>query len=356
MAYAAGALEGSAHDDLRQLIADAGDTVATGTDTLTADYLDGVDVFYTGMLSGGTGMTAGDLGTLSMDEADALDAWLAAGGTLIVTVDSTGLPGDAFADVYANWGLLFGMSDLGFVTDQSTAAPAVDHALTTAVTTYGWINHTTFMLGDDAMVLGDATGGAAFLAVLEPSTGFGVGGRVLVLGDHNLFTDNGIGTADNATLAANLVGWAQGECGNTILEGDEACDDGNLDDGDGCSSTCAMERDEGTSSSGGDSSGESGGSTGDSTSSGTSGEVSGSSSSTGGESSSGGPGTTTDTTTSDTPQTSGSPSGETTPGETDTETDTGASSGSGGCTQGGRPRSTWAWLLLCVGVVARRRR
>ena len=59
MAYAAGALEGSAHDDLRQLIADAGDTVATGTDTLTADYLDGVDVFYTGMLSGGTGMTAG---------------------------------------------------------------------------------------------------------------------------------------------------------------------------------------------------------------------------------------------------------------------------------------------------------
>lgn len=63
MAYAAGSLEGTAHDELRATIEAAGDTLVAATGTLTADDLAGVDVFYTGMLSGGTGATAGDLGT-----------------------------------------------------------------------------------------------------------------------------------------------------------------------------------------------------------------------------------------------------------------------------------------------------
>lgn len=31
-------------------------------------------------------------------------------------------------------------------------------------------------------------------------------------------------------------------CGNAIMEGDEECDDGNLEDGDGCSSICTLEK------------------------------------------------------------------------------------------------------------------
>ena len=34
---------------------------------------------------------------------------------------------------------------------------------------------------------------------------------------------------------------SQPQCGNAILEGVEVCDDGNLTDGDGCSSTCEIE-------------------------------------------------------------------------------------------------------------------
>jgi len=34
------------------------------------------------------------------------------------------------------------------------------------------------------------------------------GGRIVVFGDHNLFTDSMIGLADNLTLATNLVHWA----------------------------------------------------------------------------------------------------------------------------------------------------
>jgi cysteine-rich repeat protein len=30
-------------------------------------------------------------------------------------------------------------------------------------------------------------------------------------------------------------------CGNGVIDGDEECDDGNQDDGDGCSSTCVEE-------------------------------------------------------------------------------------------------------------------
>ncbi|MGH1347680.1 MAG: DUF4350 domain-containing protein [Nannocystales bacterium] len=359
MAYPAGALSGTAHDDLRAAIEAAGDGVAAPTDALTAEYLDGVDVFYTGMLSGGTGPMAGELGTLSNPESDALESWIGAGGTLVVTVDSTGLPGDMFATVYESWGALFGMDTVAFVTNEGMAAPAGVHPLTAGVAQYSWVNHTTFELGDDAQVLGDSAAGETFLAVLEPSSGFAAGGRVVVIGDHNFFTDNFIATADNAVLAANLIQWAAGECGNDILEEDEACDDGNVDDDDGCSAACEVEAGGGTSSTGGSST-ETGDDTstsgdgGDASSSGpgrpgSTGSTGAETSSTGSETTSGG-GSTTDPAPGTTSQGTSS-----TGGTGDTDGGGGASSGSG-CTQGGPVRSGWALALLLLGMRRRRPR
>ena len=78
--YAAGQLTGSAHNTLRSIIeANDGDIVLP-TASLTAEYLSGVDVFYTSLLSTSTG-------TLSGPEQTALQNWIADGGTLIVTAD-----------------------------------------------------------------------------------------------------------------------------------------------------------------------------------------------------------------------------------------------------------------------------
>lgn len=354
MAYDAGRLDGSAHDDLRAAIEAAGDTVAASTPALSDTYLDGVDVFYTGMLSGGTGATAGDLGTLSAVEAAALEAWIEGGGTLVITVDSTGLPGDAFADVYASWGAVFGMAEVGYVVDEGTSAPIGAHPVSTGVGSYAWVNHTTFTLADDALVLGEASTMTEFIAVLEPATGFATGGRVLVVGDHNMFTDSFLGTADNAALAANIVDWAGGECGNGILESDEDCDDGNTDDDDGCSAACAVEESGGSSSS-------SGGSSGDTSSGG--GGFSTSTGSSAGSTSTGQPAGDTSTSADETSTGSAQPSGSTgssadSSGSSPDETDTDASAsegGSSGCTQGERSDASWGLALLVLGALRRRR-
>ena len=52
-----------------------------------------------------------------------------------------------------------------------------------------------------------------FMVVLEPGTGFPHAGRVLVLGDHNMFGNTFIGNADNTRLANNIAQWA---CRGTV--------------------------------------------------------------------------------------------------------------------------------------------
>jgi MYXO-CTERM domain-containing protein len=46
-------------------------------------------------------------------------------------------------------------------------------------------------------------------------------------------------TIDDFCIVAFAAGPA--ECGNDVLEGDEECDDGNTDDGDGCAADCTDE-------------------------------------------------------------------------------------------------------------------
>ncbi len=241
---------------------------------------------------------------------------------------------------------------------RACSPPDVLHPLTDGVATYAWVNHTTFDLGDDALVLGTSGSAESFLAVLEPATGFAEGGRVVVLGDHNLFTDTFIADADNTALAANVVAWANGECGNTLLEHGEGCDDGNRDDGDGCSAACEVENDAGTTTGGAESTSTGNGSTStgavESTSSGVG---DGSSTSSGGESS---PSTGLDeTSTGDAGVSEGStsttaPASDTSTGRGASDTDAAAAEDeSSGCTSGGHP-SPWMVVVLLLGLRRRR--
>ena len=243
MAYATGALQGAVHSTFRGLIEDHGDEVATGTDLLTPEYLAGVDVFYTAMLSDGTGPTAGALGTLSLDERAALQEWIAAGGTLIVTPDSNGFDGP-FPIVYDSWLADYGVTDFVFVFSFAVADPVVVHPITDGVGSISLDGYVTYTYPSEGEILATVDGGLEpLIVVLEPQTGFTAGGRILVVSDHNAFTNNYIGDLSNTPLAENIIAWAAAgaECGDGVAEGAEECDDGNLEDGDGCSSTCMVE-------------------------------------------------------------------------------------------------------------------
>jgi hypothetical protein len=186
---------GSEHDLLRAIIGANDGTVAAMTSTLTAAYLSGIDVFYTSLLNTTTG-------TLSGAEQTALANWIAAGGTLIVTADIFPLA------AYESFTSVYGVTGYTALSNAGTGAPVAAHDITAGVSSYDFVTESTFTFGANALLLGNNGLGSAFMAVLEPATGFNVGGRILVLGDHNIFTDSRIGNADNTLLAGNIAAWA----------------------------------------------------------------------------------------------------------------------------------------------------
>lgn len=242
IAYATGPLTGDVHSMLRTTITDHGDTLADPTQELTAEYLATVDVFYTAMLSDGTGPTAGAPGTLSLDEQAALMEFVAGGGTLIITPDSNGFEGP-FPIVYDSWTADYGVTDYAFVFGPGVGQPIVEHPITVGFNSYSLDGTTTFTYPLSGQILGTAVSNDnPFLVVFEPASGFDVGGRMLVVADHNALTNGLLGSdLGNQRLAENIVAWAAGECGNTIVESAEDCDDGNTDPGDGCDATCVSE-------------------------------------------------------------------------------------------------------------------
>ncbi|MDP6719931.1 MAG: S8 family serine peptidase, partial [Pirellulaceae bacterium] len=195
--YSGGVLSnGSAHDVLRSVISGEGDTIASSTSQLTASYLSGVDVFYTSLLNTSTG-------TLSGAEQTALQDWVAAGGTLIVTADIFPL------GAYESFTAAYGVTGYAALGHNATGYPVATHAITQGVSSYRYNTESTyFATPGNSLVLGDNGFGQDFMVVLEPATGFTEGGRLLVLGDHNLFTDSHISLADNHLLAENIVSWA----------------------------------------------------------------------------------------------------------------------------------------------------
>ncbi len=200
--YSAGQLTGSAHTTLVGIIGANGGTVVSPTPLLDAAYLGGVDVFYTSLLHNPNGILSGA-------EQTALQNWITGGGTLIVTGDIFPLP------AYESFTSFYGVTNYISLSHNGTGYPVATHPITTGVTSYYFMTECTFTYGSDAMLLGNNGLGNDFMIVMEPGTGFTAGGRILVIGDHNMFTNSYIGNADNTLLANNIAAWA---CLGTALE------------------------------------------------------------------------------------------------------------------------------------------
>lgn len=194
--YTGGVLTtGSAHSGLRSIITGAGNTLAPATSALTPAYLGDIDVFYTSLLDTTDGI-------LDSAEQSALQAWVADGGTLIVTADIFPLP------AYESFTSMFGVT--GYVANRSSGVGSViaAHPITAGVTNFMYNTESTYAVSADGLVLGVNSSGDDYMAVLEPATGFTVGGRLLVFGDHNMFANANINSEDNTQLATNMVQWA----------------------------------------------------------------------------------------------------------------------------------------------------
>jgi hypothetical protein len=193
--YSSGTLTGSAHTTLVGIIESNGGTVVSPTPILDAAYLGGVEVFYTSLLS----MTTGALS--NAEQAD-LQAWIATGGTLIVT-------GDIFPlAAYETFTSYYGVTNYTSLSHNAIGYTVASHAITAGVTSYDYNTECTYTYGSDALLLGDNGYSNDFMIVMEPGTGFTAGGRILVLGDHNMFTNSIIGSEDNTQLAINIALWA----------------------------------------------------------------------------------------------------------------------------------------------------
>ncbi|MCA8958367.1 MAG: hypothetical protein KDC87_19975 [Planctomycetes bacterium] len=193
--YSGGELTGSAHSTLRGLIATNGGVVGNATATLTSTYLAGVSVFYTSLLR-----SSGGAGTLTAPEQTALQNWVNAGGVLVVTGDNSPLPAyDSFTSWLGYTWATTGRTGVGKPT-------AAVHAITAGIVDYYAALGATFSNPPGSTLLGVDAGSSNFLALMPPSSTRL--GWVLVIGDHNIFTDSYIGRNDNQKLANNITRWA----------------------------------------------------------------------------------------------------------------------------------------------------
>ncbi|MEZ6234233.1 MAG: DUF4350 domain-containing protein [Phycisphaerales bacterium] len=194
--YAGGVLNGgSSHTTLSGLVTGSGATLAAPTPTLTPAYLAGIDVFYTSLLTNNNT-------PLSGAEQTALQNWLAAGGTLIVTADIFNLPG------YESFTSFAGVTGYAAANTTSPATVAAAHPITSGISTAAYVTDATFTVPGTALRILNNGSGGPFACVLDGSTGYAGPGRIAVFGDHNMFADSLIGQADNTALAMNFIQWA----------------------------------------------------------------------------------------------------------------------------------------------------
>lgn len=187
---------GTAHGELRKLIAANGGTLAAATSSLTATYLSSIKVFYTSLLKRSAG-------ALSATEQSNLQKWVKAGGTLIVTGDYIST---AESDTFTNWlGVKF-TTPFYTGTGSPTSATA---CLTRGVKKMYVAGGGTFNVptGVNLLIAEDTASKRPMMAEATIVVIKGVG-RVLIFGDHNMFTDSYIAKNDNRLLAQNVCRWA----------------------------------------------------------------------------------------------------------------------------------------------------
>lgn len=187
-------LDGETHDDLRALITARSGSIGPLAGELTASYLAGIDVFYT------SNIRTVD-GGLSSSEQAALQAWVAGGGTLIVSA--------GWSNGYETFTGAYGVD--GFIAWDGTprsGSPTGSHGIIDGITAIRYAFSVAFRHGADMQLIGVDDDGLVFMAVGDPTTGFAHGGRLLVIGSPHVLDDWLIAEEDNAALAANVVAWA----------------------------------------------------------------------------------------------------------------------------------------------------
>jgi hypothetical protein len=183
------------------MITGTGATLAPSTAVLDAAYLSGVDVFYTSLLRGTAQL-------LSPQEQTDLQAWFNGGGTLIVTAEPSAVAG------YETFTSFLGVGGFGGAIGPGSATALVvgTHPITAGVASIEYAQGVNgFNYPATALRLADhVLSGNVFSVVMDPSTGFAGPGRLLVVCDHNLFSNDRIVLQDNQVLAANMIAWANG--------------------------------------------------------------------------------------------------------------------------------------------------
>lgn len=191
---------GTDHAKLRALVTGNKASLATATPTITASYLSKIQVFYTSLLHD-------TMGTPTKAEMTLLQGWVKAGGTLIVSGDVIGLKGYQAMTGWlgmGNWHAGPTCKVNGIIDPLSFNLDIINN-----VKEFYYCTNALFSVGPGAEVLGNDVNYQPFLCLFDPTPERA--GRVLVLGDHNLFTDpyiDNTATAQNTTLATNIVRWA----------------------------------------------------------------------------------------------------------------------------------------------------
>ncbi len=190
--YAGGAFETGFYSVLRNDLANRGDSIQT-ISSITASNLQGVDVFYTSLLSTSTG-------GLSVSEQSALVAWVNGGGTLFTAGDV--LNWQAVFNTFLN---PFGINmstdatpySVGSGTIVDTSNPIINGP-NGLVTSFDYATSGVYDAGAYNTFATDSIGNAILI-----QQAFGLG-QVVAIGDHNLFTDTYIGLNEE-TLFLNVL-------------------------------------------------------------------------------------------------------------------------------------------------------
>ncbi|MEZ4444130.1 MAG: MYXO-CTERM sorting domain-containing protein [Polyangiaceae bacterium] len=228
--YAGGVLTGTEHDGLRAAITGGGDVVGTLTGTLTASYLNTIDVFYTSLLTN-NGVP------LSNAEQTALQAWVGGGGVLIVSADIFNLPG---YNSFTNFAGVTNFTNAG----SGPFMPVGTHPMVAGITSFNTTSNVSFSYNQNNATLLVNNANVPWAVALDSTSGWNGGGCILVFGDHNSMTDNYINQASNTVWANNMVAWAS-SCGGGAPNGSPCntpndCSSGFCVDGVCCDSACGL--------------------------------------------------------------------------------------------------------------------